>query len=180
MNQTRYLLFKYCIFSDNSTLSEFDPLGDTAGDQEDEEEKDTSLIDWSNRSTFRPSPSRTLPHGSPADVVFLSSQDIINSHVFRFRRTFCVSLFRWEWDGIGLDWFYTICHCRYTAAVVDEISLQPGDILQILGFLEPGWLVARLIMRSNGELVRDRRVLGVVPGNFVKCFQITRDTQNKK
>ena len=63
---------------------------------------------------------------------------------------------------------------------MDEISLQPGDILQILGFLEPGWLVARLIMRSNGELVRERRVLGVVPGNFVQCFQITRDTQNKK
>ena len=180
VSQTR-LLWKnnhYCIFSDNSTLSEFDPLGDTAGVEEEEEEKDRSLIDWSNRSTFRPSPSRTLP-GRPADVVFLLSQDIVNSEVFRFRRTFCVSLFRLEWADIELDWFSfsTIYHCRYSAAVVDEISLQPGDILQILGFLEPGWLVATLIMRSDGEMVRARRGLGVIPANYVRCFQITRHAE---
>ena len=62
---------------------------------------------------------------------------------------------------------------------MDEISLQPGDILQILGFLEPGWLVTSLMMRSNGEMVRDRRVLGVVPANYVKCFHINRGTQNR-
>ena len=64
--------------------------------------------------------------------------------------------------------------------MLDEISLQRGDILQILGFLEPGWLVARLIMGTNGEMVRDRRVLGVVPDNYVKCFQINREIKDQK
>ena len=70
--------------------------------------------------------------------------------------------------------------CSYSAVVMDEISLERGDILQILGFLEPGWLVARLIMQSNGEMVRDRRVLGVIPANYVKCFQINREGQERK
>ena len=64
--------------------------------------------------------------------------------------------------------------------MLDEISLQRGDILQILGFLEPGWLVARLIMATNGEMVRDRRVLGVVPDSYVKCFQVTREIKDQK
>ena len=73
----------------------------------------------------------------------------------------------------------TIYISSYSAAVLDEISLRRGYILQILGFLEPGWFVARLIMGSNGEIVRDRRVLGVVPENYVQCFQITRVTEDK-
>ena len=64
----------------------------------------------------------------------------------------------------------TIYISSYSAAVLDEISLQRGDILQILGFLEAGWWVASLIMGSNGEMVRERRKLGVVPANYVKCF----------
>ena len=90
--------------SDNSTLSEFDPLGDTTEDHEDEDEKNTSLIDWSNRPTIRPSPSGTL-RDCPSDVFFLLSQEVISSQVFRFRRTFCVSLFRWEWEDIEEDCF---------------------------------------------------------------------------
>ena len=73
-------------------MSEFDPLGkttETPRDDLEEDENNPSLIDLSNTSLGPPSPTEDI-----SSVVFLSCQDVIQSQAFRFRRTYCVSLFR--------------------------------------------------------------------------------------
>ena len=80
--------------SDSSALSEFDPLGkttETPRDDLEEDENNPSLIDLSNTTSLGP-PSP--PTEDISSVVFLSCQDVIQSQAFRFRRTYCVSLFR--------------------------------------------------------------------------------------
>ena len=57
---------------------------------------------------------------------------------------------------------------RYTSGNIDELSLHPGDIIQPMGQLEPGWWAGRVVLSSNTK----KGIIGVFPSNYVKCFSL--------
>jgi len=63
-------------------------------------------------------------------------------------------------------------HCvaivRYLPVHADELSLLPGDIIQPLGQLEPGWWAGRVKLSHT----KRAGIIGVFPSNFVRYFYI--------
>jgi len=60
---------------------------------------------------------------------------------------------------------------RYSGQHQDELSLEPGDLVQPVGELERGWWRGRKL-HLQPQAVFWRRPVGVFPSNFVICFRL--------
>jgi len=60
---------------------------------------------------------------------------------------------------------------RYSGQHQDELSLEPGDLVQPVGELETGWWRGRKLYLQP-QAVSWRRPVGVFPSNFVICFRL--------
>ena len=79
--------------------------------------------------------------------------------------THCVAIVRYD-DSDGGDSDNKVA--RYLPVYADELSLLPGDIIQPLGQLEPGWWAGRVKLSHT----KRAGIIGVFPSNFVRCFYI--------